>query len=374
MSDILSFWNDQKEEVKQIVKSPDSDIPKAHIASDSPEDGYSVPLPKEAESSIPETQERAQDGTIKPVQFMPHLSGKLADYLSEKSPRQAYSKGVPDPQATGCTLTDPQEMSATATALILASHIVRFAGTALSESHLKSAQDKLLRCFSPKDAVKLEVEAYELLQWLASAFDERWQEQAPDHNASENQSVTSEETLIRIIQLAIAKKRDLDMQYYTGSRGEFSERRITPIEITAEKYLIAFCHLREEERVFRLSRILKLAPVRTDSDENDELSTLSYPSAEDTKLPPLPEVEQSQTKSEKPEKKTNHSVSKHSATRSKKHKENKQKADDTPPLFSFAQNQKVAPKKQRSTGKVGVQDSKPKSHGQSTLPGFDFDK
>ncbi len=371
MSDILSLWNDQKKEAQQPAKSAGSNLPKVSAASDNIDRGNSLPLQEGTEKRGNESASKSQEGTGKPIQFMPHLSGKLAEYLSEKSPRQDYSKGVPAPQTQECLLSDPKELSATATALILASHIARFAGTALSESHLKSAQDKLLQCFTQKDAVKLEVEAYELLQWLAGAFDESWQKQTPVENTSGDQSITSEETLIRIIQLAIAKKRDLDMQYYTGSRGEFSERRITPIEITAEKYLIAFCHLREEERVFRLSRILKLTPVRTGADENDELSTLSYPSVEDTKLPPLPELEEPASKSEKPEHKERSRKSSRKV-KSKFSKEKRQPVDDSSsPLFSFAKRQKSGKSVQKGTTKVGIPKAKPAV--QSVLPGFDFE-
>jgi predicted DNA-binding transcriptional regulator YafY len=51
------------------------------------------------------------------------------------------------------------------------------------------------------------------------------------------------------------------MDYYSHGRGQFTKRRITPISLEAETYLHAYCHLRREERVFRLTRIADLRPV-----------------------------------------------------------------------------------------------------------------
>ena len=360
MSDILSRWNDQQKEEAQTPKAPS---PHAR--------GTTSPVSEfDNARELPPSHERSefsQAESAKFLQFVPHLSGKLADHLSKESPRQDFVKESPIAATPECTLSNSQELAATATALILASNIARFSGTALSEDHLKSARDKLIQCFNPKDAVKLEVEAYEILQWFAGAIDSNWRKQEPAESASPTDSVTSEDTLIKIIQHAIDKHRDLEMHYYTGSRGEFSERRITPIEITAEKYLIAFCHLRQEERVFRLSRILKLAPLSTDiTDESDTLATLCYPSAEDTKLPPLPQIE-SPAPSYKTSKQ-NHSTNAPHRPKAASKKAKSDSTQDDSPLFKFAKSNKdKAPQKKR---KVNANRDKAKSHGQSTLPGF----
>jgi predicted DNA-binding transcriptional regulator YafY len=45
---------------------------------------------------------------------------------------------------------------------------------------------------------------------------------------------------------------------YTGSDGQWSERTVQPRKITLREqatYLVAYCHLRKEERTFRLDRI-----------------------------------------------------------------------------------------------------------------------
>jgi DNA polymerase III epsilon subunit family exonuclease len=57
---------------------------------------------------------------------------------------------------------------------------------------------------------------------------------------------------------AIEHKLTLDIKY-SNREGEATERRVSP-ERLQPPYLYAFCHLREEQRCFRLSRIASIAP------------------------------------------------------------------------------------------------------------------
>ncbi|OYD16851.1 hypothetical protein CH333_02460 [candidate division WOR-3 bacterium JGI_Cruoil_03_44_89] len=55
---------------------------------------------------------------------------------------------------------------------------------------------------------------------------------------------------------------------YVSASGEETERVVEPIEVDAHngtEYLIAFCHLRNEERAFRIDRILESHPVASNS-------------------------------------------------------------------------------------------------------------
>ncbi len=186
----------------------------------------------------------------------PLLSGKLADYLSTKKPREfkesperLISKNVP------ITITDNDVRAAVAMSVILASHLTRFASTTISEAALLQFREQILKTFGAHDAVLLEIEAYDLLKWFAGAMNEEWMASVPVVSQKEDQGLLDH---IAVLKRAIDEKLDLDMTYYTGTRAEFSTRRITPIEIDAEKYLIAYCHTRKENRRFRLSRILSL--------------------------------------------------------------------------------------------------------------------
>ncbi|HSW39568.1 MAG TPA: WYL domain-containing protein [Acidobacteriota bacterium] len=67
----------------------------------------------------------------------------------------------------------------------------------------------------------------------------------------------------RIDQLAraIGKKRTVEMRYYTAGRDKTSRRKIDPYHIwyaAGALYLIGYCHLRREVRMFAVDRILSL--------------------------------------------------------------------------------------------------------------------
>ena len=216
----------------------------------------------------------------------PTLNGKLADYLHSQERRKIALESYSGPEQPW-TISDAPTRAAVAMALILASHLTRFAGTSMDDAKLDHARDSLMHMFGAKDAVRIEAEAYDLLSWFAGAMNPDWRETVePEEDLSQGE--TSEDAILRIISDAIAHQYDLEMRYYTGSRGAFSTRRITPQEIIAEKYLVAFCHTRQEKRIFRLTRIVKLTPV----DENSQPleNRLCYPSAADTRVPELPRV------------------------------------------------------------------------------------
>ena len=63
-----------------------------------------------------------------------------------------------------------------------------------------------------------------------------------------------------ILEEAIQLKKDVWLRYISRG-GEMTERRIEPKEIITHRdylYLVAFCHLRQDERLFRLDRIVDL--------------------------------------------------------------------------------------------------------------------
>jgi predicted DNA-binding transcriptional regulator YafY len=67
----------------------------------------------------------------------------------------------------------------------------------------------------------------------------------------------------KINQLArsIAKKRTVEMRYYTATRDKTSRRKVDPYRIwyaAGGLYLIGFCHMRNDVRMFAIDRILSL--------------------------------------------------------------------------------------------------------------------
>lgn len=64
--------------------------------------------------------------------------------------------------------------------------------------------------------------------------------------------------VLPLIHQAIHEERSLDVSYYSMSREEFNDRRIDPYglkQVGDLHWLIAYCHMRHDRRVFRVDRI-----------------------------------------------------------------------------------------------------------------------
>ena len=73
-------------------------------------------------------------------------------------------------------------------------------------------------------------------------------------NQSNNQKIAE---IVRAIDLKVRLK----IRYFTSSKGEITEREVTPKEIKQEnnkQYLVGHCHLRNEERTFRIDSIVSM--------------------------------------------------------------------------------------------------------------------
>jgi predicted DNA-binding transcriptional regulator YafY len=115
----------------------------------------------------------------------------------------------------------------------------------------------------------LEIEVYETLLWIGSAIDPDWKNEE-EMDPAEIDPTRGHSELVR---WAIASGQDLGLSYFSRNRGELTERRITPISLEAETYIHAYCHLRRDERIFRISRIAELEPVGGWSRIKKELAT-----------------------------------------------------------------------------------------------------
>lgn len=76
-----------------------------------------------------------------------------------------------------------------------------------------------------------------------------------------NRITQAEEQAIAFIARAIDFNFDLCIRYLSKSSAQITERRVRPKEIYEEnnkKYLLAFCHMRKEERNFALNSILHM--------------------------------------------------------------------------------------------------------------------
>lgn len=77
----------------------------------------------------------------------------------------------------------------------------------------------------------------------------------------ENEDILGQEATSIMLARAIAAQRRVRIRYYTYSRDEENERDIDPwlvMVYRGKEYLVGYCYLRQEERTFRLDRILSL--------------------------------------------------------------------------------------------------------------------
>jgi predicted DNA-binding transcriptional regulator YafY len=62
--------------------------------------------------------------------------------------------------------------------------------------------------------------------------------------------------ILEILDRAISENRTVEMDYL--SKGILTERLVDPYEIKDKKYIIGYCHYRNEMRTFRIDRIREL--------------------------------------------------------------------------------------------------------------------
>jgi predicted DNA-binding transcriptional regulator YafY len=64
--------------------------------------------------------------------------------------------------------------------------------------------------------------------------------------------------LLEALEIAIRERAVVEIEYYTAGRAQRTVRRVEPLRLEWHgevAYLIAYCHLRGEQRVFRVERI-----------------------------------------------------------------------------------------------------------------------
>ena len=68
--------------------------------------------------------------------------------------------------------------------------------------------------------------------------------------------------LVESLEAAIRERATVEIEYYTAGRAHCTTRRVEPLRLEWHGdvvYLIAYCHLRGDQRIFRVDRITRLA-------------------------------------------------------------------------------------------------------------------
>lgn len=164
----------------------------------------------------------------------------------------------------------PKQLMCAALAVSLLNELVHGGGLAISPALTRSVMRELGQFLSRATKRDVQLETAGLLDWLSGELallppdDEPW----PMWHETESDL----EQHIATIRRALDEKSDLEIHYYSHWRREMTVRRVTPIKLDAARYLQGYCHLRDDERVFRLSRIhyVQLAAPAEASDERPE--------------------------------------------------------------------------------------------------------
>ena len=156
-------------------------------------------------------------------------------------------------------LRQGDERGSVALACLVLETIRQHGGSEVPRKALASVLERTMISLTQREVMEVEIEAYEIFRWLGVAinpfFDHEVDPRPPDARDDKSDILTH-------IEHAIREGYDLEISYYTGGRGEWSRRRITPSVIRAETYLVAYCYRRKDDRVFRLSRIGQVRRAR----------------------------------------------------------------------------------------------------------------
>jgi len=226
-----------------------------------PRDGEERPHDESTPVPIGRGSKRGADAAPVPV---PAIKGRTIEHLRKHAEsRVAQHDALQfEGRVEPLVIDHADEEAALALALIVLENLRRVGGTRIPQMALEGLLGKVLPRLGPKALMELDNEAYELLAWLGRSIDPGLSDpEEPAQEEIEQVDYDPTQAYIDLIRRAIREGFDLVMEYYTGGRGELSTRRVTPHTIKAEKYLHAYCHAREDERVFRLSRIGRLRPV-----------------------------------------------------------------------------------------------------------------
>lgn len=188
---------------------------------------------------------------------IPSIRGRIAERLQRAKPRNLEEMEFLAEDGMEVVLRSPDERSIVALACLILEQFREHGGSRAPKRPLEQILKRTLATLGPKDVMDLEIEAYELLLWIGSAIDKDWHVE----RVEEQTRPEDDKGPVALINWAIATRNDLTIDYYSRNRGELSTRKISPISFEAETYLHAYCHLRRDERIFRLSRIATIHPV-----------------------------------------------------------------------------------------------------------------
>ncbi|TVQ98411.1 MAG: WYL domain-containing protein [Deltaproteobacteria bacterium] len=141
-------------------------------------------------------------------------------------------------------------------------HAARFGQTRALLRSVEQTLALLTSDLDSRDMMTLEVEAYGIVDWFVggtprSALDADRIARRVGDTVHYDPNASIGDLLVR----AIDEGFDVRVDYFSRKRGEMNTRRVTPMRIEAEVYLVGWCHARRATRNFRINRITRCIPI-----------------------------------------------------------------------------------------------------------------
>jgi predicted DNA-binding transcriptional regulator YafY len=197
----------------------------------------------------------SKDGPIN----IPSIKGRISEKLKKAQSRveedEKEMEFKEDPAEI--TLNTAEERGAVALACLILENLREHGGTRAPRKPLENVLKRTLSTFDRRENMNIEIEAYEILLWIGNTIEPEWRKQ----DTKRVEQINPESSKDDLIRWAILHEEELQIQYYSRGRGELTDRRVTPYTLEAETYLHGYCHLRQDERVFRISRISSIHPA-----------------------------------------------------------------------------------------------------------------
>lgn len=230
------------------------------------------------------------------------LHRPIGERLAEKPARPLDRAEDPIASAPngGVNLRRPEEIAAAAVGLLVLRQVENHGRTRLYERAIENAIAQLTDHLDAREMMRLEVEAWEVLDWLIG--DE--QPVTSNHDIARvdgpHVDYDPQAEVVDLVREAIFQGFRLKIDYFTRNRSKMSTRVIAPLALAADSYVRAYCYARQAQRIFRIERIQRCIPV----DGRPTLGTAasqSTPARYDPPRPapePVPRAEHAQTDEE----------------------------------------------------------------------------
>lgn len=140
-------------------------------------------------------------------------------------------------------------------------------GIDIDKQIVDTLAEKFLKEINTKSAKKIYKEIASLINGAKEAnqfSDCTESDESKDYDGDFGPSYAYSDTL-KILNQAIKNDQAVEIDYYSANQGNFTKRKVKPENIERRNgtpYLNAFCYLRNDDRVFKLSRIKDIKVVK----------------------------------------------------------------------------------------------------------------